>query len=173
MGYDGTLAGDRYYWGNWDSLGVVSLADPENPKLIVEKKVTPDQIQHDDYPKAIAVKGGYLYVSYRWKIDVFGLTTGQDGTLNLELVGSRKATPLEYLLKISSNQLLVHGNKLIEAANNFGILVYDISEPTLIKRINHGGDRMIVRGIGFWKGHFFARGYMMPGSGLYFMDLKE
>ncbi|MFA5863969.1 MAG: hypothetical protein WC975_04700 [Phycisphaerae bacterium] len=166
------LSGDQLYGLSGSYFVVYSLANPLSPKVLFETSFRPSFQRPYSYTTS-AMKGEYIYCSHRYGIDVYRFYSLPDGKFRLDLVGSRQATPLEDIAGHGSDQLLIHGNKLIEAAGMFGVLVYDISDPTRIRRINHGGDRMIVRQIGFWKNLFFAAGYTRPGSGLYFLKLPN
>jgi hypothetical protein len=80
-----------------------------------------------------------------------------------QVIGWRPVTPLERLAGRPSsgrpsmawgrpNPLLLCHDKLIEAAGGFGVLVYDVSDPSRPRRIAHGDPGTFGSEIGIWDG---------------------
>lgn len=127
---------------------VLDVSDPERPKTILYRTFSPSEGYNARTEiRAATLAGDFVYVSRYSGIEVYDL----EGNL----VGQRRATPLEQLSGRLPQQLRVQDGKLFEAAGSFGVLVYSLADPARPKRIHHGGEDQYVSALGWWNGLFY------------------
>ncbi len=148
------------------------LAEPTKPQPIYYGEFEMPRYTYDGkWVGAVAYANGILYVTTQSGIYLYELTPGENGMLRGQMVGRRKATPIERMAgRRTLTRLIVRGNLLIEAANSFGVLVYDVSEPARPRRLFHGETPNYTSDIGIWDGLTYAVNY---GTQLIFLDVPN
>jgi hypothetical protein len=111
-----------------------------------------------------------MYISTRQGLYILKLTANGDGSYISELIGQRKATPIEGLSGRRPSELLFYNGYLVEGAWRFGVLVYDVSNPSRPKRLFHAQTHNWVSDIGIWNGLMYMQGY---GYELTFPDIPK
>jgi len=138
---------------------MLDVSEPNDPVLVYYEDCTEtEQLKGNTSIAAIAMDQDCLYVSTQRGLIVRRLIRHIDGHWSSERVGYRAATPLERLSGRNVSQLLLHDGHLIESARDFGLLVYDISNPARPRRVMHS-DVYSVGMFGIWEGLLYSQGY--------------
>jgi hypothetical protein len=136
-------------------LIIFDLAQPELPRAIAYKHFDQEDKEFRGIGfSAITYSNGYLYTASKSNLNVYRLIDNSSESATLELVGGRHATPLERLVGRWPRELTIRNELLIEAAGDFGILVYDISQPERPRRKYHVSGNFAL--LGFWQNTLFA-----------------
>jgi ABC-type transport system involved in multi-copper enzyme maturation permease subunit len=116
-------------------LGAFDISEPANPRALFFEDVRKLSLPLNS---CMLWNGDYCYFSTYDGLYVVKLLKDQGGRYSLKYVGTRKATPLEKLAgREDPRQLLFYNGYLVEAADRFGLLVYDISDPAHPRRLYH------------------------------------
>lgn len=151
-------------------VAVFDVTETANPRTILcERKAQLVSAKEGYAGDALAWHDEYCYIANDDGIFVFRLAKGEDGAYSLDSVGRRPATPLERFSDRDPHQLMVHNGYLIEAAGNFGLLVYDISDPASPKRAYHAAVPRCYD-IGTWRGLLYAQS---SGNEISFFNLPK
>ena len=102
---------------------------------------------------------------------MYKLAEDENGNLASKMIGRRKATPIERLAgRRLPRRLILVNDILVEAANNFGVLVYDVSDPTQPRRAYHGETTSHTTDIGIWNKLLYMVNY---SSQLVFVEIPK
>jgi ABC-type transport system involved in multi-copper enzyme maturation permease subunit len=125
-------------------LGAFDISDPTNPRVLFFEDVRkllglPYKDDKNGYDLSFVTtwNGDYCYLATYDGLYVVKLLKDQGGGYSLKYVGVRKTILLEKLASHWPTQLLLYNGYLVEAAGNFGLLVYDISDPAHPRRLYH------------------------------------
>jgi hypothetical protein len=138
---------DKLICSSYNCILILDLSNPESPRNIFFTQLggQGDRWLHER--GTVTFSNDLLYLARDSGLTVYRLNEGSGS----QEIGGRLTSPLERLTGRYSEQLLVYQGKLFEAADRFGLLVYDISNPTAPKRIFHGGEEMdFVTTVGKW-----------------------
>ncbi|MHC5061998.1 MAG: hypothetical protein ACYTFK_13040 [Planctomycetota bacterium] len=149
---------------------ILDLSEPLKPQIIYEEIFTSNQTLYYDRIEAITYKENFLYILTKKGIYVRKLMPTEDGSYVSELIGQRRATPIEKLARRRPGELLFHDGYLVESAWSFGVLVYDVSNPARPKRAFHAQNLPYVSDIGIWDGLLYMQG---SDYGLAFLDIPK
>jgi len=152
--YVSVVDGDKLICHDQNNVLLLDISKPTEPEKIFYGKFEADS--SSDIINAVTSFDKKIFIARKSGIYVYQLRKESDGTVTSERIGKRRATPLERLLSRYPKQLIVNEGLLLEAACGFGILVYDISDPTRPHRVFHGGDGKFIDTIGFWDGLLYA-----------------
>jgi len=153
------IVGSRILCTDGHALAMLDVSEPNDPVLVYYEDCTEtEQLKGNTSIAAIAMDQDCLYVSTQRGLIVRRLIRHIDGHWSSERVGYRAATPLERLSGRNVSQLLLHDGHLIESARDFGLLVYDISNPARPRRVMHS-DVYSVGMFGIWEGLLYSQGY--------------
>jgi hypothetical protein len=157
---DAAVIEDRLFYSGLFRVAVLSLRDPVNPQLIYyEDFNSMRQNRYGGDAWTFACQDGTMYLATMEGVFVHTLTSGKNGKLHREEIGSRKATPLERLAGRRPRELLVYKGRLVENAGSFGVLVYDISDPARPRRAYHAQAGNHCSDIGVWDGLLWMESY--------------
>ncbi len=168
---DAAVIEDRLFYSGLFRVAVLSISDPVNPQLIYYEEFS--QMRQNRFGGdawTFACQDGTMYLATMEGVFVHTLTSGKDGKLYRQEVGSRKATPLERLAGRRPRELLVYKGWLVENAGSFGVLVYDISNPARPRRAYHAETGNYCSDIGVWDGLLWMESY---GNILRFLEVPE
>jgi hypothetical protein len=156
-GLDSLVAGDRLLCTDGSALVMVDLSEPNDPVLVYHEDLR--AIDPGGYAQisALAMDKDYLYLSTQQGLIVRRLIRHADGHWSSERIGYRAATPLERLSGRNVSGIMLCESHLIESDGNFGLLVYDVSDPTRPRRVMHSD--LYSDGIGIWNGLLYSVGY--------------
>lgn len=151
---------------------IFDLVEPLKPKLVFyETFKEKEEGDREEDIGAISYSQGIIYAAKKSGIFVYKLTEDKNGNLASEMIGHRRATPIERLAGRELPRRLILGNDtLVEAANNFGVLVYDVSDPTRPRRAYHGETTTHTTDIGIWNKLLYMVNY---SSQLVFLDIPK
>ncbi|MBN2455279.1 MAG: hypothetical protein JXB29_01880 [Sedimentisphaerales bacterium] len=143
---DKLICNDRW------QIAIFDLAKPPEPKLVFyEAFKEKEEGNREEYIGAITYKQGIVYAAKKSGIFVYKLTEDENGNLTSEMIGHRRATPVERLAgRQLPERLILINDMLVESANFFGVLVYDVSDPTRPRRAYHGENLSYTTDIGIW-----------------------
>ena len=143
---------DRY------AFTMTELSEPNDPVLVCSEDLQGlDRIWGDTYISGAAIDQGCLYLSTKEGLIVRRLIRHADGHLSTERIGYRAATPLERLSGRNVSEILLYHGYLIESDRDFGLLAYDISNPSRPRRVMHSD--LCSGGIGIWNGLLYSLGH--------------
>jgi hypothetical protein len=140
------------------AIAMFDINEPEHPRMVLRKIFQNVRRQREDITGGVAVKDGYLYYSTEKAMHVCKLIENRDGMYDIEEVGVRKATPIERLTGKNPHGLVFSNGMLVEAAGNFGLLVYDVSDPKRPRRVYHGETSEYIEHINVWGDRVYAYG---------------
>ena len=92
-------------------------------------------------------------------IETFRLVEIKDDSATFELVGQRKATPLEQLMSVNPDKMLVRDGLAYCFERGHGITVYDMRQPEKPKRVGH-----YVAGEQIWAIAGLSKGRVLIGG---------
>lgn len=150
--------GDRILCTDGYALALLNLSEPNDPMLVYyENHQETEQFNENTRVAAMAMDQDCLYVSTQRGLIVRRLVRHADGHWSSERIGYRAATPLERLSGRNVSQLLMVNGRLVESNRDFGLLVYDVSDPARPRRVMHSD--LYSDGIGIWSGLLVSLGY--------------
>lgn len=146
-------------WHGAGAIRLYSLTDPAQPRFMCNIPISDlrfNYIRPDDIGD-VYYRDHTLYVTSTSGIYIYQLTPQADGTLTSQLVGRRKATPLERLAgRRTPLGLYLVNNNLVDVSG-FGVLVYDVSHPEHPRRIYHG-QAIWPEDVFSWNGNLYIMG---------------
>ena len=157
---------------------IFDLVDPENPAMISARTIVDRDSGHnynDDKAGicAIAFSEGHLYCSSRGGLTVYRLEMLPSGRYDLKEVGKRSATPLEQLAMRWPRGLFRHQDLLIENAGPFGVLAYDITDPTRPRRKYHATTSRWVQKVGLYRQMLYTLSGPQGGPELNLFEIPD
>lgn len=135
------------------------IHDKLNPRVVYD-----DFFYNKDYLRnyriqEVAFRDNLLYAGTSDGIYILSLESDKNGVFTSRLNGERRTTPFEKMAGRKCGKLILSGNYLIEQAGSFGVLVYDISNPSKPRRVYHAPVDHFANDIGFWKGLLYIQEY--------------
>jgi hypothetical protein len=153
-GLSSQIAGNHLLWTDGSTLAMVDLSDPNDPMLVCYEDLRATEAEGYTQVSAVAIAQDHLYLSSRRGLVVRRLLRHPDGHWSSEKIGHRAATPLERLSGRNVSEILLCDNRLIESDRDFGLLVYDVSDPVRPRRAMHSD--LYSDGIGIWNGLLYG-----------------
>jgi len=164
------VAQGKLYCADGGRIVIFDLSNPLMPKPVFDYRFDDGRLRQYGQIEAMVYEDGFLYASSKNGVYVWTLMATETGGYALDLVGQRRATPIEKLVGRHPRELLLHNGYLVEASWDFGVLVYDVSNPVRPKRVFHSQSSRFVSDIGVWKGLLYAQG---QGYELVFLDIPD
>jgi len=163
---------DKLVCNSYSSVAIFDLSEAAKPRLICSEGMQRQLAgKTKDRFGAAVYSEGILYLTAESGLYVFEFTADKDGMLSGELIGRRRATPIEKLAGRSRpNHFVLTDGMLIEAAGRFGLLVYDVSDPSHPKRAYHGETGNLTTDIGLWEGLVYMVDF---GERLYIFEIPR
>jgi hypothetical protein len=152
-----SVGGDKLLCAGPLVVLLLDLADPQAPRMVFRRALQPVQWEEDAIQAALYADG-LLYLATGSGLEIHRLSPTPTGELHDELVGRRQMTPLERLAGRRPQQLILHQGCLYEADERFGVLVYDVSDPSRPRRAYHASADDYVTAIGTWEGLLYMSG---------------
>jgi hypothetical protein len=147
---------------NRGRITFLDITDRLNPRVVYDEFIN-HKYQFcnnmNDGIYAFAFQDDIAYLGTRGGIFVLALDQDKNGFYTSRLLGQRRTTPLEDLAGRFPDELLLSGNYLIEQAGSFGMLIYDISDPSKPRRVYHAQTVNFACDIGFWNGLLYLQEY--------------
>jgi hypothetical protein len=153
-----SVVGDKLLCAGPRVILLLDLADPQAPKPVFRRILTPAELAYPSLIYAALYADDLLYMSTEAGLEIHRLTPTSTGELQDELIGQRHMTPLERLAGRRPHELLLRQGLLYEADNRFGLLVYDVSDPTRPRRAYHASGQDSITAIGLWEGLLYMDG---------------
>ncbi len=154
-----------------ERIMILDLTEPANPRPIYYDSIsnwwTPGR---DNKIGAVTYSEGIMYIATNTGLFIFELKPGENGMLCAKMIGRRRATPIERFTRRRPNELMLKGNLLIESAESFGVLAYDVSNPVRPKRIYHAETLNHTTDIGTWDGLVYMVNF---GKDVVFLDIPK
>ena len=125
---------------------LLDLADPQAPRMVFRRFL--ESIQWEEAIFAALYADDLLYLSMGSGLEIYRLSPTPSGELHDELVGRRRTTPLERLAGRRPHELMLRQKYLYEADERFGVLVYDVTDPSRPHRAYHAGSDDYIQTIG-------------------------
>ena len=152
------VVGDKLLCVGQRVILLLDLADPQLPRLVFRRVDQP--MNRDD--SGIIYAGLYadelLYLSRVSGVEIHRLSRTPAGEYRDELLGVRPMTPLERLAGRRPHELMLRQGYLYEADDRFGMLVYDVSDPSRPRRAYHASGDDYITAIGTWEGLLYMSG---------------
>lgn len=164
------IVGNKLICANSYYIVMLNLSQPLKPQVIYHESFNHSQALDDSRIEAITFKDNFLYISTEKGIYIRKLIPTEDGSYISEPIGQRRATPIEKLAGRRPNELLFHDGYLVESASGFGVLVYDVSNPTKPKRAFHAQTPHFINDIGIWNDLLYMQDYAHE---LIFIDIPK
>lgn len=157
-----SVIGDKMLCVGQRLVLLLDVADPQSPRLLFRRIYDSAESEAMGLIGAAAYADGLLYLAREWTLQVCRLGPGPVGTLQEELLGQRRMTPLERLAGRQPEDLLLRQGYLYEADARFGLLVYDVSDPARPRRAYHAEGNGVVISIGTWQGQLYLNNAYGP-----------
>jgi hypothetical protein len=133
---------------------LLDLTEPASPRPVFTKFW-----RHPESERLGAAwyEKGSLFLSTDSGIEIHRISISTSGQSAHVEIGRRSATPIEKIAGRQSCDLMLFGTMLFEAAGRFGLLVYDISDPSHPRRAFHFESGIDVTAVGTWLGMPYVR----------------
>lgn len=165
-----SVIGDKLLCNSYTRIAILDLVEPTKPKVIYDESLVKQQFSENERIQATAYRDNYIYISTNNGLYIRKLAKQADGTFASELVGKRIATPIERLAGRQPLELLFHKDYLVEASGGFGLIVYDVSDPSHPKRVYHAATRDRANDVGIWNDLIYIQNH---GFKVHFFDIPE
>lgn len=146
-----SVSGDRLLCVGPQVLLLMDLADSTSPKMVF-RRIDMTARWNEDSVRAALYANDLLYLSTMTSLEIHRLSPTPTGQYRDELLGRRHTTPLERLAGKSPGELMLRQGYLYEADGRFGMLVYDVSDPTRPYRSYHAANNGQITSLGDWQG---------------------
>jgi hypothetical protein len=143
-----TVVGDKLLCVGHGVILLLDLADPQAPRPVFRHNY---RFAGLEYTTALYADD-LIYLSTGAGLEIHRLRRTPTGEFRDEPLGQRRATPLERLAGRQPTELLLRQGMLYEADTRFGLLVYDVSDPTRPRRAYHAAGQGYTTTIGTWEG---------------------
>ena len=154
-----SVVSDKLLCNSYTRVAILDLAQPTKPRVIFDEYFDRGPSNIRGVIRGAAYSDNHLYLANDNGLYVIELTKQADGTFSGKLIGNRKATPLEKLAGRRPFELLFHNGYLIEGASGFGVIAYDLSDPTRPRRAYHTATPGRIHDIGIWNNLLFTQSY--------------
>jgi hypothetical protein len=166
-----SVVGDKLLCVGPRVLLLLDRASPVAPRRVFDRIQSDTELAYTSAIRTALYAADLLYVSTDAGLEIHRLQRTTTGELQGELIGQRRMSPLERLTGRRPHELLLRQDLLYEAADRFGMLVCDVSDPTRPRRAYHAASRDSVTSIGMWQDLLYMNGSFgtltlvaMPGT---------
>ncbi len=147
-----SVVGDKLLCVGHQVILLLDLADPQLPKLVFRRVDQPMHTDDSGIIYAALYAEELLYLVTGSGVEIHRLSRASAGEYRDELLGQRHMTPLERLAGRRPHELMLRQGYLYEADERFGMLVYDVSDPSRPRRAYHASGDYYTTAIGTWEG---------------------
>jgi hypothetical protein len=153
-----SVVGDKLLCVGTRVILLLDLADPQTPRPVFRRILTLAELAYPSVIYTALLSDDLLYVGTEAALEIHRLQPAAGGGLQAQLLGRRYMTPLEHLVGRRPHELLLRPGLLYEADERFGLLVYDVSDPTRPRRAYHASSGDNVTSIGIWEDLLYMNG---------------
>jgi hypothetical protein len=158
------ITGDKLVCWDRSRITMLDITNRLEPQVIYDESFNDKYYIRSNGIEELAFRNETLYLGSDDGIFVLALEPNEEGFYTSRLLGQRRATPLEKLASRNPGELLLSGDYLIEQAGGFGMLVYDVSNPSKPRRVYHAQVDSFANDIGFWNGLLYMQEYYCKTS---------